>query len=138
MLPETTAKISQFLIDHNLNQIVRFIIVGIVNTGFSYLIYVLLLFVGLNFALANLGAVLIGILFSFRTQGAFVFGNTNRRLLGRFILSWLTIYLFTISIIATLDYFGIDNYTGGALALPASALASFFMQKFFVFRESPK
>jgi len=89
---------------------------------------------GLNFVLANLGAVTLGILFSFRTQGRFVFHNTDRKLLGRFFIAWVSVYFVTISIIGILGIYDIDPYTAGALALPISALASFFMQKYFVFR----
>ena len=123
---------------YNLPQVLRFLVVGLLNTGFSYLIYAILLFLGLNFALANLGAVMLGILFSFRTQGAFVFNNTDGSLLGRFILAWTVVYLVTISIIWGFVEYGFDPYTSGALALPFSAVASFFVQKFYVFREKAK
>jgi putative flippase GtrA len=119
-------------------QIVRFLVVGVANTAFSYLVYALLLFVGLNYALANLGALILGILFSFRTQGRFVFNNTNSKLLGRFVIAWAVVYALTIVIIGRLISFGLDAYTAGAFALPITALASFFVQKYFVFRSSAR
>ncbi len=123
-----------FIQNLDVAQAIRFVIVGLVNTGFSYLIYAVLLFAGLNFMLANLGAVILGILFSFRTQGRFVFYNTERSLLGRFFVAWIIVYCVTISIIGFLGLYKIDPYTAGALALPASAITSYFIQKYFVFR----
>lgn len=115
---------------------VRFILVGILNTSFSYLIYAGFLFVGFNYALANLLALITGILFSFKTQGHFVFHNPDNRLLGRFILSWGLIYICTIIFIGRIIALGLDAYSAGALALPLSVLLSYLTQKHFVFRKS--
>jgi len=134
MLYNAKRYIRAFISKLDLAQAARFVIVGLVNTTFSYLIYALFLFIGLNFALANLGALMFGILFSFRTQGAFVFNNTDSKLLGRFFVVWVAVYLITIAIIGCLVLYGIDPYIGGALALPASAIASFFLQKNLVFK----
>lgn len=114
-------------------QFVRFVIVGMLNTGFSYLIYAIGLMFGLNYAIANLIALLLGILFSFRTQGQFVFNNTDINLLGRFILGWSAIYLVAIASIGALSSIGIDNYTAGALTLPITTGLSYILQKKFVF-----
>ena len=120
------------------SQVVRFVVVGAVNAAFSYSVYAILLFVGLNYALANLGAMLLGIAFSFYTQGKFVFDNTDIRRIGRFVFVWAIIYLISITIIGSLIAYGFDPYTAGAIALPASVLASFFAQKYFVFRKNSR
>jgi putative flippase GtrA len=117
-------------------RIIRFVLVGVLNTTFSYLLYAGLLFVGLSYQLANLLALLVGILFSFKTQGHFVFGNHNNRLLGRFVLSWAVIYVCVIILIGRIIAFGFDAYTAGALALPFSVALSYLTQKYFVFRQS--
>lgn len=114
-------------------QFVRFLLVGIVNTGFSYSVYALLLFLTWPYALANLGAALLGILFSFGTQGRLVFGNRDLRLIGRFAACWLVIYGFNVALIASFIHFGLDAYVAGALALAPVVLASFLVQKFLVF-----
>ncbi len=114
-------------------QFFRFLFVGIFNTGFSYLVYVIGVLLGLHFALANLVALLLGIIFSFYTQGRFVFKNTNIYLLWRFILSWAFIYLISIAAIGGWILLGIDQYTAGALAIPISTGLSYLLQKKFVF-----
>lgn len=115
---------------------VRFLIVGTINTSFSYLIYVALLYVGFDYQLANFLAMVMGILFSFKTQGHFVFHNSNNRLLGRFVVSWVLIYLCTIMLIGWIMALGFDAYSAGALALPFSVAFSYLIQKYFVFRQS--
>lgn len=117
-------------------QVLRFVIIGIVNTSFSYGIYAGLLFVGIGYALANLMALVIGILFSFKTQGHLVFGNPDNRLLGRFVLTWIFVYFFTITLIGRIIALGFDAYSAGALAFPFSAALSYLIQKYFVFRQS--
>lgn len=118
------------------NRGIRFILIGILNTGFSYLIYAVLLFAGLGYQLANLFCLVVGILFSFKTQGHLVFDNPDNRLLGRFILSWALIYFCVIILIGRIIDLGFGAYAAGALALPFSVALSYLAQKYFVFRQS--
>ena len=113
---------------------IRFLVVGAINTGFSYAIYAAFIFIGLSYPLANFIAVATGILFSFKTQGRLVFGNPDNRLLGRYIVSWTLIYLCTIVLIGRIIAFGFDPYTAGLLAVPFSVALSYPLQKYFVFR----
>ena len=119
---------------HPLPRVVRFLTVGLINTGFSYLIYAIGLFVGLPFTFANLIACLIGIFFSFRTQGAWVFKDAHDPKFLRFVLVWISIYLVNIGLIALILDFGLDAYWAGAIALPFIVVLSYFAQRFFVFR----
>jgi putative flippase GtrA len=113
----------------------RFIVVGAVNTAFSYSLYAMLVFLGLHYTLANLTALVAGILFSFRTQGAFVFNNTERSRFLRFVVTWAVIYLINIGLIRGAMVLGFDAYVGGALAIAPTAVLSYLTQKHFVFRE---
>lgn len=116
------------------NSAIRFVLVGGLNTTFSYLVYALLIFIGLDYQLANLLTLLVGILFSFKTQGHLVFNNPDNRLLGRFVLSWALIYVCVITLIGQLMALGFNAYAAGALALPMSVVLSYLTQKYFVFR----
>lgn len=115
-------------------QALRFVIVGGINTAFSYGFYAFFLFVGFGYAMANLMALILGILFSFKTQGRFVFNNPDNRRFGRFVLVWAVIYLATIALIGQFIALGLNAYVAGALALPFSTLLSYLSQKYFVFR----
>jgi putative flippase GtrA len=115
-------------------RVIRFMIVGFLNTTFSYCIYAFFLFTGLNYAISNLLALISGIFFSFRTQGVFVFKNSSKYLFGRFVVAWVIIYFFNIFFIWQLIELGLNSYTSGALAIIPVATLSYFFQKFFVFR----
>lgn len=117
------------------NHYIRFIIVGLVNTSFSFFIYSFFLFFGAGYQFANLMALILGIIFSFKTQGRFVFFNQDNRLIVRFVISWAAIYFCTISIIGWMVSFGFNAYIAGALSLPFSVCLSYLAQKFYVFRK---
>lgn len=111
----------------------RFVLVGLLNTGFSYSLYTLMVWLGFHFAAANLCATLAGIAFSFCTQGMLVFGSYDWRLLGRFVPVWIGIYGINVALIALLVGAGFSAYSAGAMALPPTVLLSFLLQKRFVF-----
>ena len=115
-------------------QIVRFLAVGVLNTGFSYGVYALFVWAGLSYVLANLLSLMAGILFSFHTQGRFVFGNADVRLFGKYVFVWLLIFLVNIGCIRAAMGFGANAYVAGALALLPTVALSYLLQKFVVFK----
>lgn len=112
---------------------IRYLVVGTLNTAFSYLIYAICLYVGFRFQFANLIALILGIFFSFKTQGRFVFQNPSNRLFGRYVISWVVIYLASIFLIGQIINLGINAYWAGVFALPFSVGLSYLAQKYFVF-----
>lgn len=118
-------------------QFVRYLVVGAFNTVFAYGVYAAGLFLGLPFQLANFIALVVGIAFSFTTQGALVFKNATRVTLVKFILAWLAIYLFNIALIALLMRVSFSTYLAGALATVPVTLVSYFVLKHIVFVRRP-
>jgi putative flippase GtrA len=116
-------------------RIIRFIITGIINTSFSYGIYAFLLYSGLGYKTANLGSMLLGIVFSFKTQGKFVFKNTSNKRFFRFVIAWVFIYVFNIFIIGQFLKLGLNAYISGAIALIPVIIFSYITQRFFVFAD---
>jgi putative flippase GtrA len=114
-------------------RLARFVLVGLLNTAVAYALYAALVYAGLPFAVANLLALVAGVLFSFRTQGSLVFGNRDPGRLGRFIACWIAIYMVNVTLIAAFVRAGLDAYSAAALALPLIALISYWSQKRFVF-----
>lgn len=114
-------------------QKIRFAVVGIVNTAFSYGVYALLLALGLDYRAANLVAVLLGILFSFRTQGTLVFRNGDTGLFPRYVVGWVAIYLLSTATIGGFVRLGASAYVAGLLALPVSIVLSYLVQKHWIF-----
>lgn len=117
---------------------IRFILVGGVNTAFSYCVYSFLLFFGANYAVANLLALIIGIFFSFHTQGTFVFKNTRNNLFHRYLFAWAAIYIVNIFLIKKMIEFGLNSYISGALAIVPIGILSYFLHHFLVFRDTAK
>jgi putative flippase GtrA len=122
----------------NLKQIIRFGIVGTANTGFSYSLYFCFLLIGLPYQLANLFALIIGVVFSFITQGKFVFERLDKRCFPRFLLIWALIYAGNIAFIKIMLEQGFDAYYAGAVAILPITILSYLLQRFFVFRLLPK
>jgi len=120
------------------SRILRFLVVGGVGTAFSFGLYACLLFVGANYAVANLVALVAGILFSFKMQGTFVFGNKDNRLIGRFVLCWALIYGANVVFIKRMMALGLNSYVAGALTIPAAAVVSYLAQRFIVFRPTDR
>jgi putative flippase GtrA len=118
-------------------QFARFLVVGAINTLFAYAVYAAGLFLGLNYAAANLVALVLGILVSFRTQARLVFRSHDDRRVVHFVVAWVVIYLCNIAMIRFFLSLGLDAYGAGFLALPFTAVLSFVIQKQFVFRNQP-
>lgn len=112
---------------------VRYVVVGVVNTAFSFSVYLACVWVGMAAALASLVSLLIGIVFSFKTQGAFVFLNRDPRLFLRFVAVWSLVYVFNIGMIYGLMSTGQNASVAGALALAPTMLVSFVLQRRITF-----
>jgi putative flippase GtrA len=114
-------------------QLYRFILVGGFNTAFSYGLYASFLSIGFGYKVAYLIAFSTSIIISFKTQGAFVFRNTDSKLLGKYIISWLLIYAGNISVIGFIISLSGNPYLATIIALPFTVLISYVVQKRFVF-----
>lgn len=113
--------------------IIRFLVIGVLNTFIYYLLYVLLIFLNLHYTVAVIIATLITMFLSFKTFGIFVFKNNDNRLIYRFILVTVVNYILTVTIIYTLNKLGYNSYLSGGVATFLVALNSFTLNRFFVF-----
>ncbi len=118
-----------------IRQIIRFLIVGCCNTLFSYLVYAFALYLGMTFVWANFCAVVFGVLVSFRMQKRFVFRVRSANAFLRFVSFWLFIWAINVGLIYLIKLIVIDPYLSGAFALIPITIISFFVQKFWVFKD---
>ena len=115
-------------------QISRFVAAGVVNTGFSYGVYAAFLWLGISYPLANLAAMIAGVLLGFMTQGHFVFRRLEGRRFPSFVLSWLALWGLNVLLIGLLLPFTRESaYLAGATALSVIVPLSFLVQKHLVF-----
>ena len=115
------------------NQLLRFLVVGGVNTIFGYCMYALFTFIGLHYALAVLLAQISGVIFNFNTTGKIVFYNTKPHLIFRFAGVYVFLYVINVlilSLFAKIDY---NMYFAGLILILPMALLSFLLNKKFVF-----
>jgi len=113
--------------------LVRYVVVGMANTGFSYAVYALTLVLGFSYPVASLITLIAGICLSFKTQGRFVFRNARNSLFGRFLVSWVLIYLCHVGVVALCLRLGLNTFIGGAVAMPFNVVTGFLLQRYFVF-----
>lgn len=113
----------------------KFALVGLLNTGWSYGLYAGLLYLGLDYGIASLLTIVLSVLFGFLTQGNLVFGGANRKSLLRFIAVWVLIYGAYLGVVYAARQLGVNSYVGGLVATPMVAVLSYFLQSRFVFRQ---
>lgn len=110
--------------------IIRFLIVGMINTLFGIGIYWLLLYLGSNYQWASAMSMVLGIIFSFINHRTLVFKAKGRFV--RYILVWLFIYVVNIALISIIrEYIG--DYMAGIALLPVNIFLGFVLMKQFVF-----
>lgn len=125
-----------FFISHVRNQFLRFILVGGLNTLFGYGVYCLMILIGLSYVSATLISQTLGVLFNFVTTGNLVFENSNKRLIFKFVLSYVITYFINIGANRILQlWLQCNQYISGFGAILVSALCSFLILKLFVYRQ---
>lgn len=122
----------------------RFVVVGLFNTGLGYCLYVGLLWLGLHYAAANLGSIIIGVPIGFMLHKRFVFesNGSGPRVqqpsagpqLLRFVLAWAGIYGLSTVLIALVIGLGVSDYLAGLVVLPINVVLSFLANRYIVFR----
>jgi len=111
----------------------RYLMVGIINTAFGYSVFALLIYSGLHYALAMFFATVAGILFNFRTFGRFVFGQSDSRLIWRFITVYGFLYVVNICCVFVLMMYMQNVYLANAITLVFIASLGFVLNRSFVY-----
>ena len=117
-------------------QFLRFLIVGGINTAFAYGVFSLGLFIGLHYAVASLTSIILGMFFSFFTQGKLVFKSNKPEELLKFLGVATVMYLVHAGLLKVASTFGIDLYLAGAVLTVPLALLSYVLNKHLVFRRN--
>lgn len=112
----------------------KFLIIGSINTIVYYILYAFFLYNSFSYTISVFLASTLGMIFSFKSFGTYVFYNTNNRLFFKFI--GVYIFLFSSNIIMiTLFNLLINNYyTSGLLAALVNAIFSYFLNRNIVFK----
>lgn len=116
-------------------QLIKFLLVGIVNSIFGYGCFALFLFFNLGDALALFLATVLGVLFNYKSVGLLVFNSkSGNKLFFRFLLVYIFVYLVNLTGIRGFSYLGLPAYLGGLFMLLPVALLAFLLNRNFVFK----
>lgn len=115
-------------------RLVRFLLVGLLNTAVGYGLFALFTWSGFNYPIAIALATAGGVLFNFQSIGRLVFDGAHWSKLGRFIAAYAVIYAANVGGIKLLLGTGINVYLANAVLIVPLALFSYFLQRTFVFK----
>jgi len=114
-------------------QVLRFLLVGALNTLFGFAVFSLFLYLNFHYSLASFLGIVLGILFNFKTYGSLVFKCRDNSLILRFVLFYAVLYAVSVVCLWGFNSMGVNLYYANAIMLlPLSAL-SFYLNRNFVF-----
>lgn len=117
------------------SKVVRFLLVGGLNTAFGYALFAACLALGMHYGVAVLVTLIIAIGFNFLTYGRLVFRNADPLLLPRFAAGALFQYVLNVSLVAWFKRMEVSPYLSQAILVVPLAGLSYFINNQWVFRE---
>ncbi|AUT70301.1 GtrA family protein [Paraburkholderia hospita] len=114
-------------------QLIRFLIVGGINTLFGYSVFFVLTWMGLHYPLAIALATIAGVTFNFQSVGRLVFGGAPRSRFWRFVGVYCLIYLLNLGGVRALLEIGANVYVANAIVLLPLSLLAFLLNRRLVF-----
>ena len=113
---------------------VKFILVGILNTAFGYLVFAALLYSGLHYTLAVVLSTIAGVLFNFKTTGKLVFKNDNNKLIFKFVAVYALTCIIGIIVLRLAELVNVNLYLAGIVSTGICAIIAFILNKNWVFK----
>ncbi|MDD9266610.1 GtrA family protein [Paenibacillus sp. GCM10023248] len=119
-------------------QELKFAIVGLINTGISFIIYAILAFYNVNYIIALIISYLVGIISSFMLNSKWTFKTSDKTQI-KAILKFVMVYVLNLAInslllIILVDYFGGNKILSQLLALVLTTAFSFYGHKYWTFK----
>jgi len=119
-------------------ELIQFFIIGMINTIVYYSLFSLFIYVEFDYKIAVFLATLIGVFFSYKTFGKFVFNHHDNKRIFRFILVYIILYFVNIFVVKMMYIFIENYYSAGLIATLVCAILSFILNKWFVFKKEKK
>ncbi len=116
------------------HRILRFLAVGLVNTGFGYASYVLFVAAGCPLWFTVVGSTILAMTFNYLTYGGLVFGGMSMRAAPRFALVNLIVAGLNFIMLRLLTSHGIGPILAEAILLPMLASLGYIGMRCLVFR----
>ena len=121
----------------NIIQFVKFGLVGISNTAISLAVYYGLLWLDVNYLIANVIAWIVSVFNSFYWNNKYVFQNENtwiKALIRTYISYGVSFLLGTFLLFVFVDGLGISKVLAPLYLLLITIPVNFFMNKFWTFK----
>jgi len=118
-----------------MKQFTSFLLVGGVNTLFGYLVFCVATYLGASASIALIISYICGITFNFYSTGHFVFGQTGKEKIVKFVMVYVLIFALNRLTLELLDQHLNSYYISQAIITPFIALLSFFSLKKIVFSD---
>lgn len=116
-----------------LNRVFRYYIAGGINTIFSYLIFIFLIYFGLTYWLAVIICYLVGLVFNYKTIKLIAFNDSSKQSLKNYFIIYILLCFINIFSLKYLIFYGINAYLAAwIIVLPLSFLG-YLLNKKFVF-----
>ena len=123
-----------------MSQLFRFLLVGLVNTGFSYfIIFFMMYFFGLSPIASNMIGYSVGLFSSYILNRVITFKSRSKKFFEftKFVLVFLVSYsvnLFTLYVL--IQYTSVNEALAQIISGAVYVLCSYIMNKFIVYRVS--
>ncbi|HDR9512003.1 polysaccharide biosynthesis protein GtrA [Burkholderia cepacia] len=117
-------------------QLLRFLVVGGLNTLVGYSLFAVLTYAGLAYPVAIGLATIGGVLFNFQSVGRLVFDGAPRSRFWRFVGVYCVIYLLNLGGVRLLLGLDANIYIANALTLLPLSVIAFILNRRFVFNLS--
>lgn len=111
----------------------RFIVAGLVNTGFGYLAFLVALAVSPTTFSALVASTIAALHFNFASHGLFVFRAMAVRRVWRHVLTYGLVFGYNATGLWLLERSGVPAQIGGLVLLPGAVLISWLLNSRFVF-----
>jgi putative flippase GtrA len=116
------------------HRILRFLAVGLVNTGFGYASYVVFVATGSPLWFAVVGSTILAMIFNYLTYGGLVFGGMSMQAVPRFALVNTVVAVLNFAMLRVLISHGIGPILAEAILLPMLAALGYIGMRCLVFR----
>jgi len=116
------------------NRFIRFLVVGGVNTAFSYATFAAFILLRVPYPIAAFVATVLSVLFNFKSYGRFVFESHDNSLIFRFFLVYGICYLVGLGPLAWAKAHGVSLLLIAAVFLLPMAALSYTLNRLLVFR----
>lgn len=120
-------------------KVIKYLFVGSLNTLICYLLYSLCIFCNLHYSIATFISNFLAVIIAFFTTSRIVFNSKDNSLIFGFIFVYFLTWLNSVLFLYIANLIGFTNmYIAGFLLILPSALISFILMKYFVFRKKLK